>query len=46
MRHTLAGALLTLFILTGVGAMLSACNAVAGAGEDISNTSRGVQRHL
>jgi predicted small secreted protein len=46
MRQRLAGALLTLLILSGVGAMLSACNAVAGAGEDISDTSRGVQRHL
>ena len=46
MRQKLARALFTLLILSAIGATLSACNAVAGAGHDITNTSRDVQRHL
>jgi predicted small secreted protein len=39
-----AKALLALALLTSVGAALSACHTVEGAGEDISNTGRAVQR--
>jgi predicted small secreted protein len=35
---------LALALLTSVGAALSACHTVEGAGEDISNTGRAVQR--
>ena len=51
MRKTLASVALTLFVLTGAAAMLSACNTVEGVGQDtsaagraISGTSRDVRR--
>lgn len=46
MRRTLGKALLALLLLSGTAASLSACNTVAGAGEDIEGASRGVQKHL
>jgi predicted small secreted protein len=39
-----AKALLTLALLTSVGAALSACHTVEGAGQDITDTGRTVQR--
>jgi predicted small secreted protein len=36
MNKGIAKIFLTLFLLTGVGAMLGACNTTAGAGKDIS----------
>jgi len=36
MTRTLAKIFLTLFLLSGASAMLSACNTTAGAGEDLS----------
>jgi entericidin B len=42
LRGTVASAVLTLFILAGVGAALSACNTTAGAGQDVSAAGRAV----
>jgi len=46
MRHRkqpgLAGLLLMLLILTGASSMLSACNTVAGAGQDVSTVGNAV----
>ena len=46
MRHGkqqgLAGLLLMLLILTGASTMLSACNTVAGAGQDVSTVGNAV----
>ena len=46
MRHRkqpgLAGLLLMLLILTGSSSMLSACNTVAGAGQDVSTVGNAV----
>ena len=36
MTRTFAKLFLTLFLLSGAGALLSACNTTAGAGEDLS----------
>jgi predicted small secreted protein len=36
MRKTLASALLSLFVLSGAAAILSACNTTEGAGKDMS----------
>ena len=51
MRKTIATACLSLFVLTGAAAMLSACNTVEGMGKDtasagraVSDTSRNVRR--
>lgn len=44
MRRNLAKAFLTLFILTGASAVLSACHTVEGVGDDISGTGRAVER--
>ena len=35
-RNRTAGLLLVALVLLGVGSMLSACNTVAGAGQDVS----------
>jgi len=35
-RNRTAGLLLIALVLLGVGSMLSACNTVAGAGQDVS----------
>jgi predicted small secreted protein len=37
-----AGLLLAAMILTGVGSLLSACNTVSGAGQDVSAVGRTV----
>jgi predicted small secreted protein len=46
MRHGkqqgLAGLLLMLLILTGAASILSACNTVAGAGQDVSTVGNAV----
>jgi predicted small secreted protein len=42
MRKTLAILLLNLLLLSSVTALLSACNTVAGAGEDISATGNAI----
>ncbi len=42
MRRHLAMTFLSLFLLSGAAALLSACNTTAGAGEDISAAGRGV----
>jgi predicted small secreted protein len=44
MRRTLAKAFLALMLLSDTGALLSACNTVQGAGEDISATGRAIGR--
>ena len=46
MLRTVAKAIFALVLLASVGAGLSACNAVAGAGDDIHNGARDVQQHL
>jgi predicted small secreted protein len=38
----LAGLLLVLLMLTGAGSILSACNTVAGAGQDVSTVGNAV----
>jgi predicted small secreted protein len=35
---------LTLFALLGTTALLSACHTTAGAGEDISNTGKAIEK--
>jgi predicted small secreted protein len=37
-----AGIFLAIFMLTGIGSLLSACNTVAGAGQDVSTIGRTV----
>ncbi len=44
MRTAIAKALLSLFILTTAGTVLSACHTVHGAGEDIQSGGRAVDR--
>ena len=41
-QQGLAGLLLMLLILTGASSMLSACNTVAGAGQDVSKVGSAV----
>jgi predicted small secreted protein len=41
-RQRLAGLLLVFLMLTGAGSILSACNTVAGAGEDVSTVGNAV----
>jgi predicted small secreted protein len=38
----LAGLLLVILMLTGAGSILSACNTVAGAGQDVSTVGNAV----
>jgi predicted small secreted protein len=45
MASTMARAIFALVLLAGIGA-LSACNTVAGVGQDIQNGARDVQQHL
>ena len=42
MRTTILKAFLTVFILSGAAAALSACNTTAGAGKDISNAGHAI----
>jgi len=42
MLKSLAMVLLSLFVLSGAASLLSACNTLAGAGEDVSATGRAV----
>ncbi len=42
MRSSLAKLFLALFLLTSAGAMLSACNTTAGAGQDLSNAGHAI----
>jgi entericidin B len=42
MTRTLAKLFLALFLLSGTGAMLSACNTTAGAGEDLSSAGHAI----
>jgi len=42
MRKTLASVALTLFVLTGAAAVLSACNTMEGVGRDTSAAGRAV----
>jgi predicted small secreted protein len=42
MRKSFAMALLTLFMLSGAAALLSACNTTAGIGEDMSAAGRSI----
>jgi entericidin B len=42
MPRTFAKIFLALFLLTGAGSLLSACNTMAGAGEDMSNAGNAV----
>lgn len=44
MRAYLAKALLALAILTGAGAALSACHTIEGAGQDVTDTGRALDR--
>ena len=44
MRNTLAEVFLTLMLLSGASAMLSACHTVEGAGQDVSDTGHAVGR--
>jgi predicted small secreted protein len=41
-QQGLAGLFLTVLILTGAGSVLSACNTVAGAGQDVSTVGNAV----
>jgi predicted small secreted protein len=41
-RYTAAGLLLAILALAGAGSLLSACNTVAGAGQDVSTVGRTV----
>ena len=41
-RHGLAALLLVVLMVTGAGSMLSACNTVAGAGQDVSTVGNAV----
>jgi entericidin B len=42
MSRTFAKIFLALFLLSGVGALLSACNTTAGFGEDMSNAGTAI----
>ena len=42
MRTSLAKLFLALFLLSGAGAVLSACNTTAGAGEDLSSAGHAI----
>jgi entericidin B len=42
MSRTFAKIFLALFLLSGTGALLSACNTTAGFGEDMSNAGNAV----
>ncbi len=42
MSRTFAQIFLALFLLAGAGTLLSACNTVAGAGEDMSSAGHAV----
>jgi predicted small secreted protein len=42
MRKSLAMAFVSLFILSGAAALLSACNTIEGAGKDTSAAGRAV----
>jgi len=42
MTRTLAKIFLALFLMTGTGALLSACNTTAGAGQDLSNAGHAI----
>jgi len=44
MRHTLAVACLSLFVLVGASALLTACDTAAGFGRDVSNGGRVIER--
>jgi predicted small secreted protein len=44
MRKSLASALLAFMLLSGAGALLSACHTVQGAGEDVSSVGRAGER--
>jgi entericidin B len=53
MRKSLATAFLSLFVLSGAAALLSACNTVEGLGQDtaaagraVSNTATDVKRKM
>jgi predicted small secreted protein len=46
MMKSFARAVFALVLLGSVGAALSACNTVAGAGDDLHNGARDVQQHL
>jgi predicted small secreted protein len=46
MRTKLATLFLSLLLLTSVGALLSACGTVHGAGEDLESGSNAVRRAL
>jgi entericidin A len=41
-RHGAAGLYLSCLVLLGLGSLLSACNTVAGAGQDVSAVGRTV----
>jgi predicted small secreted protein len=41
-QQGLAGLFLAVLILTGAGSVLSACNTVAGAGQDVSTVGNAV----
>jgi predicted small secreted protein len=41
-QHGVAGLLLVVLMLTGAGSILSACNTVAGAGQDVSTVGNAV----
>ncbi len=42
MRRPLAKLFLVLFLLSGAGAVLSACNTTAGAGQDLSSAGHAI----
>jgi entericidin B len=42
MRKSIVGACLSLFVLTGAAALLSACNTVEGIGQDTAAAGRAV----
>ena len=42
MRKNLAMVLLSLFLISGVTGLLSACDPIAGAGADVSNVGQAV----
>jgi len=42
MSRTLAKLFLALFLLSGAGAALSACNTTAGAGEDLQSAGKAI----
>jgi predicted small secreted protein len=41
-QHGVVGLLLVVLMLTGAGSILSACNTVAGAGQDVSTVGNAV----